>query len=429
MNIINYFRINFSASAKNIFRLASANALASTIGLIGTFIQSRTISPEELGYFKGFEIATGYAFFLHLGIFGAFQKNYSFYIGRNEIETAEKYARISYSWNLMVSFLVGGSFFIASIVFFLMGNWKAGLALIVQASVIISYFFGGHLSVLFNSTNNFKTLSINTFIGSVASAISFPFYFIWPYVSMAFRASIGNIIGFFYLHHRNTLKFKFKIRIKETYLLIKEGLPMFLASYGAGIGWDTIEKTLILYFIDQNGLGLWSFSFMLISILKLIPQAINAVYIPQIIQNYGKSLNPKETLMFTIKPMIWATPLVIFMIVLGIFLMPHILPILMPKYIDAIPILSILLFILPMEIISLPYALMIAKGEVLHQNISTYVSLILFIIFASITIRLGFGIFGIIISSIVCRIFKLGIIYLYIRKYIMEHNLSLKLKD
>jgi O-antigen/teichoic acid export membrane protein len=415
-------KIEFSSNLINIFRLASANIVASIIGLSGTFIQARFISPQELGYFKGFEVATGYAFFLHLGIFGAFQRNYSFYVGRGDISKAEDYAKLSYSWNLLISVIVGGLFMLIAAFYFIKGNWQAGMALIVQCFAIVNYFYGGHFSVLFNSTHNFKVLSKYTNINSFVSIISFPFYYLWPYFAMSLRASVGSIFGIIFLHKNNSLRHKYELKFRNIFNLMREGFPMFTASYGAGIGWDTLEKSLILFFIGQNGLGLWSFGFMFITMLKMVPQAINSVFIPQIMQFYGNTLDPKATLKYCYKPMKWGIPLIVLSIIGVVLFLPSVIQLTMPKYIEAIPIISLMLFVLPLDVIGLPYAVMIARGNVLHQNISTFVSLSLFLLLSLFSIYLGFGIYGIIFSSIICRIIKLFIIFLYLKRYISEFN-------
>ena len=80
--------ILLNSNVKTIGGLAGSNLLIMAIGLIGTLIQSRYFTPEDLGYFRSFCIATGYAFALNLGLFSALSRLYPYYIGKGEIDKA-----------------------------------------------------------------------------------------------------------------------------------------------------------------------------------------------------------------------------------------------------------------------------------------------------------------------------------------------------
>jgi O-antigen/teichoic acid export membrane protein len=407
-----------SSTLKNISRIAGANIFASSIGVIGTLVQARYVSPDQLGYFRSFDIVTGYVFFLHLGIFGAFQRYYPYYIGKGETAKANDIVRVSFSWNILISIIAGGLFFLFSLYSLFTGNWKAFLGWIVQVIIIVNYFYGGHLAVLFNSTQNFKKLSVNTFISSVVSIFTLPFFLLWPYIAMALRSGLGSIVSFIYLHISSLKfkKFRFRFKFSEWYSLVKEGFPMFTASYIAGIGWDTLEKSLILLYAGTHGLGLWSISFMLLSMMKLAPQSITAIYIPKIIENYGKTHDLKQGLQLCYKPMLWSIPFMLLLIILIIVLMPFLLPVIMPKYAGAIPLISIMIFILPLSILELPYTLLIAMGKVWQQNIIAISGIIAFLLITFIAVKMGFGLYGIIIASIIGKIMKLLTIYYFLLK-------------
>lgn len=405
-----------SLALRDISRIAGANLFASIVGITGTLIQARYVSPEQLGYFRSFGIATGYVFFLHLGIFGAFQRYYPYYIGKGNLLKAKNVARISFSWNLLISAIVGGLFFLLSLLSLFTGNWKAFLGWIVQSILIVNYFYGGHLSVLYNSTHNFRKLSFNTILSNIAIILTLPFFLIWPYIAMAMRGGLGNIVGLIYLHLSSLrlYKYKFKLKFSEWFALVKEGFPIFTASYGAGIGWTTLETSLVFLYIGTHSLGLWSISFMLFSIAKLAPQAVTAIYIPRILENYGKTHDVNQGLRLCYKPMLITTPIVLIMVLSLNYLMPIVIPIIVPKYSEAIPLINLMMFLLPIGILELPYALLIAMGKLLQQNIITFASLGVFLILGFITIQMGFGLYGIIISSIIGKIIRLITIYLFL---------------
>ena len=71
--------------AKAVAAMVSVNVLTATVGIVGSLIQGRFVTAEELGFFKQFSIATSYLFFLHLGSFHAVERLYPYYKGKRRI--------------------------------------------------------------------------------------------------------------------------------------------------------------------------------------------------------------------------------------------------------------------------------------------------------------------------------------------------------
>jgi O-antigen/teichoic acid export membrane protein len=411
-----FIRLWNSPTVTNIFRVASANIFASVIGVIGTLIQARYIAPEELGYFRSFEIWTGYVFFLHLGIFGAFQRYYPYYIGKGKMQKANEVSRISLTWNILISFIVGGLFLVFAAVSLFHNNWKASLAWVVQAIIIWGYFYGGHLSILFNSTHNFKSLSKSTFLSTFITSLTLPIFLIWPYIAMVLRSGLGSAVRMIYMHilSQRFSRIKFAFKPMAWFKLAKDGFPMFTASYMSGIGWETLEKTIVFYYIGTHGLGLWSISIMLLTMAKLVPQSVTAIYIPRIIEGYGKTHDTKYVLRLCIRPMLITTPLIILLYFSLIITLPSLIPIIMPKYVEAIPIIGIMLLNLVIEIFILPYSLLIVMGKILQQNLASIIGLISFFLLGLFSIQYGYGLLGIIIASFIGKLVRLILVYTYI---------------
>ena len=95
-----------SPTVRVVFGLAGGNLLGTAIGVVDSLIQAWYVSPADLGYFRGFSIATGYAFFFHLGILDALQRFYPYYIGRGEKDHAVAIAQVCQVWMVAVSAIV-----------------------------------------------------------------------------------------------------------------------------------------------------------------------------------------------------------------------------------------------------------------------------------------------------------------------------------
>ena len=89
----------------------------------------------------------------------------------------------------------------------------------------------------------------------------------------------------------------------------------------------------------------------LIEAINEVPQAIVAVYTPRVIELYGKTESIIACMRLSLKPMLWGLAAIFLIIVAGFLGLPLIVPLLMPKYIDAVPTMCLLLLISGAKII------------------------------------------------------------------------------
>lgn len=403
-----------SPTLQTISGLAGSNLFAAILGIVGSLVQARFVTPEDLGYFRQFSIATGYAFFLHLGLFGALQRFYPYYIGKGQQDKAIAVAEICQAWNVAVSAFVSGAFVVLALASLTTGNWRAMLGWLVQAVAMTGFIYGGYLGATYRSGHDFATVAKGSIISSVVSTLTLPLFVIAPYVALVVRSSVGSLTNLVYLHLHRPLRLRWRFEWREWRDLLKEGLPMFVAGYGGSTGWSVVETSLILSFLGTVPLGLWSISFMLLEFANKVPQAITAVYIPRLTETFGRTESVVESMRVCRKPMLWGTPA---MLVLagGICLMlPLVVPVLMPHYIAAIPTMALMMLTLPILVLELPYALLVAMGKLVQQNIATYVGLGVFALLALLTIKLGWGLNGVVGASLLGRIVRLGFTYWFV---------------
>jgi len=407
-------RLLSSSTVKTISALLGANAFASVLGVIGSFIQARVIAPEELGYFRGFSIATGYIFFLHLGLFTLLERSYPYYVGKGDKAGALALAQICRSWNMIVSFVASGSFVILAMVSLADGNWKAMLGWVVQSVVIASYFYGGYLSTVCRSAHQFSVLARSAVYSSLINAFMIPLYFIWPYITMALRGALGSLVGLGYIHKHCPIRVAWRFNWGEWLELTKKGMLLFVASYGAGIGWETAEKSIVLMCIGTTALGLWSFSFMLLMMMRIVPESVTAVYVPRITETFGRTGSVRESMMCCYRPMVLGVPATLLVVGAMSMVVHFMVPILLPKYTYAVPAICVMMLRLPLLVLNLPHAVLVAIGNSLHLNIITYASLTSFLLCAFVATGLGFGLNGVIISSLLGRIVRIGLVFCFL---------------
>jgi O-antigen/teichoic acid export membrane protein len=409
--------IKATPNLKIITGLAGSNLLGMGIGIIGGLVQSYYVSPEDLGYFKSFTIATGYAFVLNLGLFGAVQRLYPYYIGKGEKNKAIAVAEIAQSWNILVTSVLSVVFVTLAVLKLQNGNWKGSLGWFAQAVAMAGFIYGGYLNATFRSGQEFKTISKATIISSSASLLVLPFFTIIPYITLAIRSMFGPLLNLVYLHLKRPLKVKWRFNYREFLELMKIGFPIFISGYGATTFWSVVETSIILKFYGPLSLGLWTISFMVSEAAIKIPQAITQVYSPKIMETFGKNNKIGPVLALIKKPLTFGVPIMLFVSFLACLSLKLLVPVIMPKYIAALPIMYLFMLLIPLTLLEMPFQIIIAKGRGMDQNISVFAGLVIFIILAFIFNSLGLGLAGVVAASLLGRLLSRLITYYYVFRY------------
>ena len=428
INLINRFesKIISSPTIRVISGLAGGNIAVTVLGVLGSIIQARFVSPEDLGYFRGFSIVTGYAFFLHLGLWDALQRLYPYYIGKGQRDRAIGVAEICQFWNIMISILISGVFFALALGSLVNGNWRAMVGWLTQVVAVLVSIYGGFLGATYRSGQDFNTVTKSSLIFSFASLFTLPFFWFWPYIGLALRNSFGGFVSLLYLHAKRPLHLKWRFNWKEWLNLIKIGYPLFIAYYGANTGFITLQATIVLNFLGTQALGFLSVSVMLLEGINKIPQALVAVYIPRIIEKYGQTDSITDCLKMIKVPVLWGLLGTLFMVVVGSAVLPFVVPLLMPKYIGAIPVLSLMFLMLPMIVLEMPNTILVAMGKTVQLNTTVYVGLGIYLLLTLILISSGFGLSGVIIASLISRLTRISIIYILIYSLIKQESIPVQ---
>jgi O-antigen/teichoic acid export membrane protein len=405
-----------SPTLRTISGVAGGNLFGMAIGLVGTLVQARFVSPAELGYFRQFSIVTGYAFFLQLGVFESVQRLYPYYVGRGEHHRALAIAGVAQAWNVVVGVLVSSVFVFLGVWTLAQGNWKASLGWAVQAIVVVGFIYGGYLGATYRSGHEFIRLAKASVLGSLVGVATLPLFALWPYPALALRAGLSSLVNLAYLHVYRPLKVAWRFSWHELFALVRGGVPMFIAGYGVSTGWSAVETTLVLKQLGTAALGSWTMAFMVLEAANKVPQAIVAVYTPKITEEFGRTGSPHACLRICRKPVRWGAPAMLLLAVVGAVGLWLVVPVLMPKYVVAIPAMCLMLLYLPVLLLEMQFVLLIAMGKVVAQNVVTYSGLSVFAALALAATHAGLGLNGVIGASLLGRLVRLVLIWAYLSR-------------
>jgi O-antigen/teichoic acid export membrane protein len=404
-----------SPTVRTISGLAGGNLFATIIALVGSLVQAHFVSPDDLGFLRSFSIVTSYLFFFNLGIFDAIHRLYPYYIGKGQNDRALAVAEVAQAWSVIFSGITTCAFVVLAIIAMVSGNWRATLGWLVQAVTIIGSIYGGYLAATYRSGHDFLSVAKGTVISSVVSLLVLPFFIFWSYIALIMRSSLGNLANLIYLHFHRPLQLRLRFSWKEFFALIKQGMPLFIAGYVSTTFWSAVQSTIVLKYLGTQALGFWGLSIMLFESANKIPQALVSVYTPRVTQLFGKTGSVDDCISLIIKPMVWGITGSILLAAVGWVALPFVVPIIMPKYINAIPTMSLLLLMMPLLVLELPIAVLVAMNKRTQLNIAVFSSLGVFVLLSLIAVRTGFGLNGIAIASllgtIVMVLFIFGFVY------------------
>lgn len=394
-------KIKKSDSAIAILSLMNSNLLVSLIGAISSIIQAKFVTAEQLGYFRQFSIITNYLFFFHLGTYQAIERLYPLYIGKGDYNKGERLVGVAEAWIAFISIPASLIFLILGITSIFQGNWRATLGWIAQAIAMFTMVYGGFIKATYRSGQDFKKMARAQYLTPVYTIVIIPFYFIEPYIGL-FLKNINTLATTVIMYLKRPIKVKKRFDFVDFKEIIANGLPRFSSSYALTTGIEAIRSTIILQFLGRTGLGYWSFVWTIYGLIRQVPQTVSAVYAPRITQEYGRSEDYKKCLKLCRKPMQVCIGIVAIIIPFSIFGALVLIPIVLPNYTNAAGVLAAtIIFILPTCILDLPWQIINSMNKPGILNIFAFTDMIIQCIIMIIGIRIGLGLYSVILGSLI----------------------------
>jgi len=136
--------------------------------------------------------------------------------------------------------------------------------------------------------------------------------------------------------------------------------------------WTSTQLSLIFKLGGKTSLGLFTFTYGILSALLIVPNAVAEILRPRFAAVYGETDGDiKKTLTVAVKPLAAAFIVSVLMALLAYLIVDDIIIRLLPKYLDAIPALGIGLLLIPvMTVKCIKYIFVVCKNMA-HNLIST----------------------------------------------------------
>lgn len=390
----------------SISSLAASGLISVALRFVGGIIQGRFIGPEILGYYTKFTILPGYMFFLHLGVYTSLTRQYPYYIGKGDRDTALSYAANGLGWTHLLCAVHAVIFIIPCAWATSHGDWFAALGWGTQIILTTTSLYMFYLGSTYRNSNEFVAWSKAQVISSITSLLFLPLVAVYNFVGMCARYSLPNLISMLYAHWKRPLRIRSRLDLAILKKMIIFGAPLMVFAYISTSLWDAIERSYILKMTDEKTLGVFAFAGTLCAGLLTVATSISQVFHPRIAMMYGSSGKGMAVCFrYCLKCSLVGTAIMFPLVALTYWLVDPFVKLVLPKYIECIPITRYLCWLSLIPVIDLPSHLLIIAKCTRAFGVSVLIGFVLFLLllanFAFLDDKITLQ--KIVITSVVCK--------------------------
>lgn len=335
MNILNSLKKNKLLKTGTNYSLASS--LSSVVTMLITMVSLRWIGPDQLGVWQSLGVINSYIIFMQLGIQSGLNLELPILLGRNEKKNAEEYISTALSFAITISLillLLGGI-----LVFYLYSIGKPSIFIytaiaIVLMAVIDCYKL--HYIATFRSAIAFDKLARIYYIDLVINLLFIPLIFFFSYkgylIYQVGRHLFFTLLMFWYAPYRNV---KPKFILAPFKNLLKRGIFMTFVNQTKGVI-ESSSRLLILHFGNVLMVGLFTPALSIRTAMDMIPSQVSQFLNPQFGYKYGKTGKASDMWPYLNKASLLIPLVCIPFVAVGWFIMPWLLEVVFPKYVDSL---------------------------------------------------------------------------------------------
>jgi O-antigen/teichoic acid export membrane protein len=313
------------------------NIISLVLSLIAGLLVARFSNPDDIGVFNSISLTLGYVVWLQAGILNGLSRELPFYMGRGLVKDAESYAAAAQALAILIGGLLAVGMLMISGWYVVQKNWQyaAGFAVMSLASFTLFY-VTQYLQVTYRTRGDFVQLSGINIIKNVFSLASVLLVGFFGYYGLCMRIFLVEGTNLFLHWHSRPLRIKPYWDRRRLFDLLKVGAPIF-ASGQLYAWWMVLNSTLVLYFFQTRGLGLYTLAIITGSTTEVLCSSLGQILYPRMAETYGKKEDVRALVDLVRAPLVYSTLVTVLLIGVGWFLLPSVVSIILPQYAEAVP--------------------------------------------------------------------------------------------
>lgn len=314
-----------------------SNVITSIVAFVSSVVAAAYIFPEELGVIQAVLLVQTYASFLHLGVFNGINRNLAFYKAKGDVEKMQSQIDTSHTVSVVtavVGFMIG---IVVMIFFYVQGKppiylWSGAYLTVSLVTIPLT----NHLDNTYRSGQQFGLLGTIKNLQSAIYVVLSLLPIILGYIGRILAQIENLIFGYAARRHKAPYRHIGKGDLESFKELVATGAPLLLGGYI----WEVFmasDKTYIAANLSARDLGLYTISGYCVTLLMVLPVALNTLLYPKVASLYGKT-GDKRSLMAFWKRSLFLFALVLLPLCAFVWLiLPYCVEWFMPNYIDGVP--------------------------------------------------------------------------------------------
>lgn len=357
-----------------IAKFAGGNLVGNALTIISGLLLARYVGPEVLGLFTSLALVQGYAPWLLLGTGNGLGREIPYALGQERRDRALALAAAAGAWTLWVANVCAAVLLGLAVVQGLQARWDLAWGWLVQAVAVWGLLYcANYLQFMYRTAGDFGRLSQIQITQGVVGLATVPVAALLGFFGVCLRALFLALAQMAQLWHWRPFRVRPNWSAPDLWHLMKVGLPIMFVGQ-LSVWWGTLNNTLVLYQLDHVQLGLNAVVTLGTGPFMILVRAVSSVVYPQMTQEFARTGDLRQALRVAALPAFVLLPLMGVLVAIGWWLMPRVIPPLLPKYAAAVPALQWnLLVLLPYSLNSfnnifaasnrmLPYALALVGG-------------------------------------------------------------------
>lgn len=384
-----FFRVIKSPTFSTIGVMVSANMVGTILQGIGGILQARWVTPDMLGKFRSYGIATSYLAFLMVFVQDGLMRQFPYYIGQGRKDKAIACAAVAKCWYIAFAWFLGCGFAIMAIYALVQCDYVAAVGWGSQVILIVYGTYGTFVQTIYRRSLEFKRLSYNGLIASIYAFISLVLIKFWGYYGLALRQTTITLIQ----HLLNLKYIPIRIRMKwdwqEFKDLAKISIPISIYGYIRTSLENAVFATLAIRYCGAEGLGLFGVASSFEGVAKMFTNSLIQVFYVKMANKFGETGSVKKSIGSFVLPTVLGAIVAIFLAVLLCGIIGPFIRIVTPKYVKAIPVVYVLSITLPLSIIAMPLDMLktaLQYGRCYTLSIAKLLAMVLYIILSPHTL-------------------------------------------
>ena len=329
-----------AARSRWIFAKYTASSLLNKASRIVTgFVILRWISPADFGIWQTLLLIESYMTFMNMGIQSGVTREIPYLSARGDRSETMRIAEVASFHAVTCATLAALSFLVLAAVFVERPvEWShASLAMACSAA---GGFYTNYVKAILRGTREFSRLANIQFVEALLILSAPIFVWQWQFAGLCIHHSLyfGVLSGLCLA--RNPVRVRPRLNLESALRLLKAGAPIFATGWLISFG-ITLDRLVLVAGSTTEIVGQYGPALSIVAAMIAMPQAIGSYLLPNISYSLGKNEGGGAIWNMTTRGVVATVVVSLPTGLAAWFLLPWLVPTLLPKYAPALPAMKI----------------------------------------------------------------------------------------